>query len=81
MTMYSNDNKDFIPYPNWNPPWTGATGLPLPGWLYTPVSDAPPIPFSFRTAEIPLRHIQGGLFWNYIQNMPFIGVARSDQQR
>jgi len=69
MTMYSNDNKDFIPYPNWNPPWTGATGLPLPGWLYTPVSDAPPNPFLLPYSRNPITAYQGGLFWNYIQNI------------
>src|SRR3974390_2604107 len=33
--MYCADNKDKMPYPNWNPPWQ-------PGWLYTPVNGAVP---------------------------------------
>ena len=41
MSMYTSDNKDYMPYPNWNPPWTGAGNAPLPGWLYSPVGGAP----------------------------------------
>src|SRR5271168_1542470 len=29
--MYGNDNRDRMPYPNWNPPW-------LVGWLYAPTA-------------------------------------------
>jgi prepilin-type N-terminal cleavage/methylation domain-containing protein len=69
MTMYSSDNKDFMPYPNWNPPWTDNAGHPLPGWLYLPVGDAPPniqaAPYNIN----PILAYQGGLYWNYLRTI------------
>lgn len=66
--MYSNDFADKLPHPNWNPPWTGANGQPLPGWLYTPVGSAPPnlaaAPFNMN----PRLAYEGGLLWPYIKN-------------
>src|SRR5687767_9385791 len=32
--MYSADNSDYFPYPNW--------GNTVPGWLYKPISGQPP---------------------------------------
>jgi prepilin-type N-terminal cleavage/methylation domain-containing protein len=69
MTMYSGDNKDYVTYPNWNPPWTGNNGLPLPGWLYAPVGDAPPNIFAAPYTMYPLEAYQGGLFWPYLRNI------------
>jgi prepilin-type N-terminal cleavage/methylation domain-containing protein len=69
MCMYAGDYKDYVTYPNWNPPWTGANGLPLPGWLYLPVADAPPNLDAAPYNVNPLPAYQGGLFWNYIRNM------------
>ncbi|HTA30003.1 MAG TPA: prepilin-type N-terminal cleavage/methylation domain-containing protein, partial [Candidatus Cybelea sp.] len=69
MAMYSNDNKDYITYPNWNPPWTGATGAPLPGWLYSPINGAPPNLDAAPYTVTPVLAYQGGLFWTYVQNM------------
>ncbi len=68
MAMYANDNKDFITYPNWNPPWTGATGAPLPGWLYVPVNGAPPNLDASPYTINPNLAYQGGLFWMYVLN-------------
>jgi len=69
MTMYSGDYKDYMTYPNWNPPWTDASGLPLPGWLYAPANNAPPnldvAPYTIN----PILAYQGGLFWNYLRNV------------
>jgi len=74
--MYANDSQDKLPHPNWNPPWTGPTGQPLPGWLYTPVGGAPPnmtaAPFNMNPQQayegngttLP----QGGLLWPFIKN-------------
>lgn len=66
--MYANDSSDRLPHPNWNPPWTGANGLPLPGWLYSPVGGAPPnlamAPFNVN----PNRAYEDGLLWSYIKN-------------
>src|SRR5580693_8280187 len=68
MSMYAGDYKDFVAYPNWNAPWVGLDGLPLPGWLYLPAGDAPPnldaAPYNIN----PLLAYQGGLFWNYLKN-------------
>jgi prepilin-type N-terminal cleavage/methylation domain-containing protein len=69
MCMYTGDNKDFMPYPNWNPPWTGANGLPLAGWLYLPVSGAPPNLDAAPYNVNPIQAYQGGLLWNYLKNM------------
>jgi len=69
MSMYSNDNKDFMAYPNWNGPWVDNFGNPLPGWLYLPVGDAPPnLDVAPYTAN-PILAYQGGLFWNYLKNI------------
>jgi prepilin-type N-terminal cleavage/methylation domain-containing protein len=68
MSMYSGDNKDYMPYPNWNPPWTGADNAPLPGWLYLPVGDAPPDLEAAPYTASPILAYQNGLFWNYLRN-------------
>jgi prepilin-type N-terminal cleavage/methylation domain-containing protein len=67
MSMYSGDYKDFVAYPNWNAPWVGLNGLPLPGWLYLPVGDAPPNLDAAPYTVTPLLAYQGGLFWPYIR--------------
>jgi prepilin-type N-terminal cleavage/methylation domain-containing protein len=72
--MYANEFGDRLPHPNWNPPWTGPTGQPLPGWLYTPVGGAPPnlaaAPYNMnpRLAYEGNATTQGGLLWPYIKN-------------
>src|SRR5580693_3929443 len=60
MSMYSNDNKDYVAYPNWNPPWVGTDGAPLPGWLYQPVNDAPPNLLAAPYNIYPIEAYQGG---------------------
>jgi prepilin-type N-terminal cleavage/methylation domain-containing protein len=61
--IYSADNRDYLAYPNWNPPWTGSDGNPLAGWLYLPLGSAPPnlstAPYNINP---PLAY-QGGLYW------------------
>ena len=69
MSMYTGDNKDYMPYPNWNPPWTGAGNAPLPGWLYLPVGDAAPNLAAAPYTDSPILAYQSGLFWNYLGNM------------
>ncbi len=73
--MYGGDFTDRLPHPNWNPPWTGAGGQPLPGWLYTPVGGAPPnmtaAPYNLNPRlayEGNGTTTQGGLLWQYIRN-------------
>ena len=64
--MYANDSNDKLPQPNWNPPWT-ANGQPLPGWLYTPVGNAPPNLAAAPYNVNPMLAYEGGLLWPYIK--------------
>ena len=66
--LYANEYSDRLPQPNWNPPWTGASGQPLPGWLYTPVGTAPPNMTVAPYTVNPDLAYQGGLLWPYIKN-------------
>lgn len=66
--LYANDSADRLPHPNWNPPWTGANGQPLPGWLYTPVASAPPNMSAAPYNITPIRAYEGGLLWPFIKN-------------
>lgn len=68
--MYATDNRDFLPYPNWNPPWT------QPGWLYDASAGSPPNPSSAPyNANLILAYQggnagnQGGLDWQYVKNI------------
>jgi prepilin-type N-terminal cleavage/methylation domain-containing protein len=56
MTMYSDDNRDYMPWPN----WANTYG---PGWLYMPVGGHSPDPL--KTNEFP--YIQQGLYWSYLK--------------
>jgi prepilin-type N-terminal cleavage/methylation domain-containing protein len=57
--MYGNDNRDRLPYPNWNPPW-------LPGWLYAPEGSAPPNIYSPKYATNRALAYEGGQLWPFI---------------
>ena len=52
MQMYTLDNTDFMPWPNWGNYYG-------PGWLYMPTANRAPDPL--KTNEI--RFIEAGLFW------------------
>jgi prepilin-type N-terminal cleavage/methylation domain-containing protein len=56
MHMYSLDNGDEMPWPN----WANVYG---PGWLYMPVGGRAPDPLN--TNE--LRFIEQGLYWPYLR--------------
>lgn len=56
MTMYADDNGDYMPWPN----WANDFG---PGWLYQPVSGRAPDPL--KTNE--LKYIEAGLYWPYLK--------------
>jgi prepilin-type N-terminal cleavage/methylation domain-containing protein len=66
--LYATDNRDIMPYPNWNPPWTFPNGAPLPGWLYTPVGSSPPDPRVAPYNQNLTRAYENGLLWQYIRN-------------
>jgi len=68
MQMYANDNRDFLPWPDW-----GATSATTPaGWLYQtlPATYSQAVynlnPENFQTAV--LKALQGGVYWQYIPN-------------
>lgn len=67
--MYVADNRDRMPYPNWNPPHTMLDGSPLPGWLYTPTNGGPPNLRSAVYLSNPLLAYESGLLWPVIKNM------------
>ena len=51
LQMYTQDNRDCMPWPNW--------GNRFPGWLYTPVGGQPPEPSE--------AVYEGGMLWQYIK--------------
>jgi prepilin-type N-terminal cleavage/methylation domain-containing protein len=57
MHMYANDNRDYLPYPNW-------ANLIGPGWAYMPVDGHAPDPLN--TNE--LQYVQMGLYWPYLKS-------------
>ncbi len=54
LQMYTHDNKDWMPWPNW--------GNKLQGWLYTPVNDDPP-----KLIGRPEEVYAGGMLWPYVK--------------
>ncbi|HZV35295.1 MAG TPA: prepilin-type N-terminal cleavage/methylation domain-containing protein [Verrucomicrobiae bacterium] len=56
LQLYSQDNADSLPWPNW--------GSRFPGWLYTPTNDEPPAPSD--PAETVYA---GGTLWSYIHDI------------
>jgi prepilin-type N-terminal cleavage/methylation domain-containing protein len=56
MTMYADDNRDYMPWPNWGNDYG-------PGWLYMPVNGHAPDPL--KTNEF--AYIQQGLYWDYLK--------------
>jgi prepilin-type N-terminal cleavage/methylation domain-containing protein len=77
--LYVSDGQDYMPYPNWNPPWAR-------GWLYDPVptSAVPDLIAAPYNANAQLAYAgtpgnamgpggQGGQDWPYTKN---IGVYR-----
>jgi prepilin-type N-terminal cleavage/methylation domain-containing protein len=68
MQMYANDNRDFMPWPDW-----GATSATTPaGWLY---QSLPPMysqaVYNLNpTAAVDAwtKAVQGGVYWQYIPN-------------
>jgi prepilin-type N-terminal cleavage/methylation domain-containing protein len=54
--MYALDSKDYLPEPNWNPPWSGR------GWLYDATGGIPA-----PTPADPLLPYRGGLLWDVLK--------------
>jgi prepilin-type N-terminal cleavage/methylation domain-containing protein len=61
--MYCSDNKDHLPFPNWNPPW-------LPGWLYDPKAAGTPPDLTAAPYNVnPLLAYQDGQVWSLIKDV------------
>ena len=61
--LYLTDNRDKMPFPNWNPPWVA-------GWLYDPsTASAVPDLFTAPYNVNPVRAYEGGQLWQYLKNM------------
>lgn len=72
--MYTGDYQDYLPYPNWNPPWLQR------GWLYDGSAGSPPnlstAPYNVQPQlayQGGVNNNQGGLLWPFLKNM---GVYR-----
>ena len=66
MVMYTNDNQDWMPWCQWH----NAFG---PSWLYKPVDDAAPDPFTLVNGVLEdstnqIAYIQQGLYLPYVRN-------------
>ena len=58
MHMYSDDNRDFMPWPNWANNTSDG-----PGWLYKPIGGRPPDP----TRSNEWANIEAGLYWPFLK--------------
>jgi len=58
--MYASDNNDYFPFPNWANNWRG--------WLYTPVSSAPPNLLAPPYVSDPVQAYRTGLWFPYVQD-------------
>lgn len=67
MMMYTTDNREFLPYPNWGTP-NLPNGQPVPGWLYTPVSGAPPNIWAAPFTNNVVAAYKTGLYYQYMPN-------------
>jgi prepilin-type N-terminal cleavage/methylation domain-containing protein len=61
--LYIADFQDYLPDPNWNPPWGSR------GWLYDAVAVTIPDPTSTLYRSNPVRAYQRGLLWGYLTSM------------
>jgi prepilin-type N-terminal cleavage/methylation domain-containing protein len=67
MYMYTADNNEYLPYPNWGAP-NLPNGKPGPGWLYTPVGGAPPNLASAAYTNNVVAAYKTGLYYEYMPN-------------
>jgi prepilin-type N-terminal cleavage/methylation domain-containing protein len=56
MIMYSDENRDYMPWPN----WANTYG---PGWLYMPVGGHAPDPL--KSNEV--KYVEQGLYWPFLK--------------
>jgi prepilin-type N-terminal cleavage/methylation domain-containing protein len=60
--LYTGDNRDRMPFPNWNPPWK-------PGWLYDPKNNAVPDLLAAPYNANPQLAYEGGQIWQFTKNL------------
>jgi prepilin-type N-terminal cleavage/methylation domain-containing protein len=60
MTMYSQDNREYMAYPNW--------GNTYQGWLYTPIGGQPPDLWSLQFTNNSQPAYKSGLWFTYMPN-------------
>jgi prepilin-type N-terminal cleavage/methylation domain-containing protein len=70
--IYSGDSQDYLPEPNWNPPWTAR------GWLYDGRNGLVPNLIAAPYNTNPQLAYQGGLLWDYLRA---IAVYRCPSER
>lgn len=66
--MYTNDNRDFLPWPNWD---NGSCPSGVAGWLYSSsgsLSLAPPLINPSTWPKNRVAHLQTGVYWQYMPN-------------
>jgi prepilin-type N-terminal cleavage/methylation domain-containing protein len=66
IQMYANDNHDYMPGDNWNPPWN-------PGWLYTPANNSVPQPPLLNPTNLNASFYEttvNGELWIYNRSVP-----------
>jgi prepilin-type N-terminal cleavage/methylation domain-containing protein len=63
--MYSSDNRDLLPWPNWTDSQSGN----LAGWLYTEVNGGPPDLLSAPYLSNPQLAYESGALWQYVKTM------------
>jgi len=67
QSMYSTDNTEFLPFPNWGTP-NLPNNQPGPGWLYTPVGGNPPNLLAAPYLNNPIQAYRTGLYFQYMPN-------------
>jgi len=60
--MYTTDNKDYLPFPNWGNTYG-------PGWLYMPEGGNPPNLWSATYTNNPVAAYEKGTYWQYMPNI------------
>lgn len=75
LIMYSGDNQDFFPWPNWD----NGANVPVAGWLYGPGAQGFDNPINFNptiAAAVNAQNwiergtnIQTGVYWRYAPNV------------
>jgi len=78
MSMYTLDNRDYLPYPNWGD-GQSSPGVYGAGWLYTPVNGAPPDLRVLPYSNNPQAAYLTGLYFKYMPN-PKAYVCTLDQK-